>query len=91
MHSDERNLRMNTSTVSQLGLDETLRHSELVPRAPRTGPLDRLAMRVALRLLVWSTRAHRTHATHARERANQLARERREAAWLRRAHDRASH
>ncbi|MBD7956628.1 hypothetical protein H9651_03145 [Microbacterium sp. Sa4CUA7] len=58
-------------------------------RTPRTSLLDRVAMRVALALLLWSTRP--THSTdegaRALKRQADAERREREAAWLSLAHN----
>ena len=63
-------------------LDHTdrLRIPPLDDRAPRTSLLDRLALRIALRLLLWSTRPTASAADVERQRA----RAEREQQWLRR-------
>ncbi len=57
-------------------------------RTPRTSPIDRIAMRVALALLLWSSRPHLDHATAEQHRRREAIREReeRERAWLRQRH-----
>ncbi len=59
---------------------------ELPQHSPRNRPLDRLALRVALALVLWSTRADTDHATLARQQRDRLARDRREQDWRLAAH-----
>jgi len=60
--------------------------AELPHRSPRRRPLDRIALRIALALLLWSTRPETDHATLARQRRAHLARDRREQDWRSAAH-----
>jgi hypothetical protein len=91
---------MNTSLLAPQGASappDTQRLAEWAGRAPRRSLWDRVALRLALALLLWSTRPARTalprsarttawrpnprDADAARE-----ARQAREAAWVRAAH-----
>jgi len=81
---------MNTLTAPQRSdgrhsdLPDTLRNLPLHDRTPRTSLPDRLALRVALTLLLWSTRPPRRPVSAVRRQA-ELDRERRERAWQQRA------
>lgn len=55
-------------------------------RHPRTSLTDRIAMRIALRLLLWSTRPAADHEQVAQRRRLQHERQEREAHWLLMAH-----
>ncbi|MGB4778566.1 hypothetical protein [Microbacterium sp.] len=82
---------MNTATAPQRSVDQAappdpLQLLPLQGRTPRTTLLDRIAMRIALQLLLWSSRpapdAERAYLQHK----NRIEREHREAAWLLTAH-----
>ncbi|MCR2785404.1 MULTISPECIES: hypothetical protein [unclassified Microbacterium] len=74
-------MRTNTAPQRSSGVPDTL---QLAGRTPRTSFVDRVAMRVALALLLWSTRpqlsADEAEAALARRAADD--RREREAAWL---------
>lgn len=74
---------MNTLSTSQHRLDHTLRHPIVLERPARTSLPDRIAMRIALALVLWSTRPQPDHTTVARRRAAVVARSTREHSWLR--------
>lgn len=60
------------------------RHLPLAPlqsRTPRTGALDRIALRVALALLLWGTRPAADASRLELEQAARAARDERERAW----------
>lgn len=78
---------MNTLLAPQRpsGLPDTLR---LPSRDTRTSPLDRLALHLGLRLLLWSTRTPRLaddRTRHAHAYRHQEATAQRELAYLREA------
>ncbi|MCT9820330.1 hypothetical protein N3K63_08545 [Microbacterium sp. W1N] len=76
---------MNTLLAPQRSAapPEQLPLAPLQTRTLRTRPLDRVAMRVALALLMWSTRAEPERA--ARQQTHRVAADRRarEHSWLR--------
>lgn len=69
---------------------EALSLPSLSGRAPRTSPIDRLAMRMAVALLLWSSRPSAPSAIdpamHLLARRELAARREREARWLVHAH-----
>ncbi len=76
---------MNTLTAPQrsdrrdVDVADTLQHLPLSDRAPRTSLPDRLALRVALALLLWSTRPSAPSSVDSRRAARE--REQREHQW----------
>lgn len=77
---------MNTLTAPQrsdrrdVDVADTLQHLPLSDRAPRTSLPDRLALRVALALLLWSTRPSSPLSTVDTRRAAR-ERDQREHQW----------
>ncbi len=82
---------MNTLTAPQrpdrrpADIPDSLQHLPLQDRTPRTSLLDRIALRLALTLLLWSTRPLRP-AVSAVQRQAERDREQRERTWQLRCH-----
>lgn len=82
---------MNITTAPQrserpdTGIPDPLQQLPLPHRTARTALLDRIALRLALALLLWSTRPQRAALT-AVQRRELHERERRELAWQLRCH-----
>ncbi|RLK49361.1 hypothetical protein [Microbacterium telephonicum] len=70
---------------------ERLPLEPLQTRTLRTRPLDRLALRVALTLLLWSTRPETDRVLLSRAHDATVARENRERAWRDAAHRLPTH